>query len=373
MASEGLIVTDPKQVWLLEVASVPVHNWKRDSGAPGAIWVAKRIPDDHVIVLTNTHLIRDVDLSDPEWYLGSANYKQAAIDIGWYDPASGAPFSFHDAYADYPSDGQMSRMWHFYKTFAPSWRTPSGRDLEMGPTDFYDPYHTRRFPTSYLPLSAKPDEKVSIQDVMTFQRSVFEGTVYDMTADQDWLVPDGGGGFKKSPLTTPFPSQDWRALLDIPHNRQVARSTGGYGFAGQVRDWLPNWIGGKYWFYVCNQYVSTFTPVYAGVSEISPLYSTYNRDAYQSNSAYWAVRSVFNVMHLKFNTFTDELRAWRDPLEQRFFSEEAEIEARALELYRENPALAQEYLTEYSIAVMEEIVNKYHEFFWHIVETGYSH
>jgi hypothetical protein len=26
----------------------------------------------------------------------------------------------------------------------------------------------------------------------------------------------------KSPLTTPFPTEDWRALLDIPHNRQVA-------------------------------------------------------------------------------------------------------------------------------------------------------
>lgn len=373
MASEGLLITDPTQVWLLEVASVPVHGWRRDSGNPGAVWVAQRIPDDHIIVLTNTHLIRDVDLSNPEWFLGSSNYKQAAIDMGWYDPNSGEPFSFHDAYADYPSDGQMSRMWHFYSRFAPSWRNANGRDLEMGPTDPYDPYHTRRFPTSYLPLSAKPDTLVSIQDVMTFERSVFEGTVYDNTADQDWLVPDGGGGFVKSPLTTPFPSQDWRALLDIPHNRQVARSTGGYGFVGQVRSWLPGWIGGKYWFYVCNQYVSTFTPVYAGVSNISPLYSTYNQDAYQPNSAYWAVRSVFNVMHLRFRHFTEELRAWRDPLEQRFFSEEAAIEARALELYQEDPLLAQEYLTGYSISAMEEIVDRYHEFFWHVVETGYSH
>jgi dipeptidase len=373
MASEGLMITDPTQVWLLEVASVPVHNWKRDSGTPGAVWVAQRIPDDHVIVLTNTHLIRDIDLSDPEWFLGSANYKQAAIDMGWYDPTSGEPFNFHDAYADYPSDGQMSRMWHFYSTFAPSWKNANARGLDMGPTDPYDPYHTRRFPTSYLPLSAKPDTLVSVRDIMTFQRSVFEGTVYDNTADQDWLVPDGSGGFKKSPLTTPFPSADWRSLLDIPHNRQVARSTGGYGFVGQVRDWLPDWIGGKYWFYVCNQYVSTYTPVYTGVSEISPLYSTYNRDAYQPNSAYWAVRSVFNVMHLRFKHFTDELRAWRDPLEQRFLTEEADIEATALELYREDPARAQEFLTEYSKGAMKEIVDKYHEFFWHIVETGYSH
>jgi dipeptidase len=242
----------------------------------------------------------------------------------------------------------------------------------MERSDFYDPYHTRRFPTAYLPLSAKPDNKVSVRDVMTFQRSVFEGTVYDMTADHDWYVPDGKGGFVKSPLTTPFPSKDWRELLDIPYNRQVARSTGGYGYVGQVRDWLPGWIGGKYWFYLCNQYVSTFTPIYAGVSEISPLYSTYNKEAYQPESAWWAVRSVFNVMHLKFKALTDELRAWRDPLEERFLNEEKTIEAKALELYREDPVKAQKYLTEYSNRAIEEIVDAYHEFFWHCVATGYS-
>jgi len=371
-ASEGLLICDPQQIWLLEVVSLPMRDWKRGSGIPGAVWVAQRIPDDHVIVLANTHVMRDIDLSRPDWYMGSANYKQAAIDMGWYNPAGGEPFRFHEAYGSYPSDGQMSRLWLFYKTFVPSYKNANGRDLDMGPTDLYDPYNTRRFPTNYLPLSAKPDKPLSVQDVMTFQRSVFEGTTYDMTGDTDWLVPDGKGGFVKSPLTTPFPSKDWRDLLDIPHNRQVARSTGGYGFVGQVRSWLPSWIGGKYWFYVCNQYVSTFTPVYAGVSEISPLYSTYNSEAYQPDSAWWAVRSVFNVMHLRFKAFAEELRAWRDPLEQRFFREEKDIEAKALDLFKKDPAQAQRFLTAYTRKAMEEIVDRYHKFFWSCVAKGYS-
>jgi dipeptidase len=371
-ASEGLLICDPEQIWLLEVVSLPLKNWKRGSGVPGAVWVAQRIPDDHIVVLANTHIMRDIDLSKPDWYMGSANYKQAAIDMGWFDPAGGEPFRFHEAYGSYPSDGQMSRLWLFYKTFVPSYKNANGRNLDMGPSDFYDPYHTSRFPVNYLPLSAKPDKPLSIRDVMTFQRSVFEGTPYDMTADHDWIVPDGKGGFVKSPLTTPFPSKDWRDLLDIPHNRQVAKSTGGYGFVGQVRSWLPGWIGGKYWFYVCNQYVSTFTPVYAGVREISPLYSTYNSEAYQPDSAWWAVRAVFNVMHLKFKTFTQELKAWRDPLEQRFFNEEKDIEAKALDLYKKSPAEAQRFLTEYSKAAMKEIVDRYHAFFWQCVAKGYS-
>jgi dipeptidase len=371
-ASEGLLICDPQEVWRLEVCSVPLPDWKRKSGTPGAIWAAQRIPDDHITVMPNTHQIADIDLSNPDWYMGSPNYKQAAIDMGWYDPSSGEPFRFYEAYGSYPSDGQMSRIWLFYNTFCPSWKTSSGRGLDMGRYDFYDPYHTKRFPTSYLPLSAKPDRPVSVRDVMKFQRSVFEGTVYDMTADYDWYVPDGKGSFVKSPLTTPFPTADWRALLDIPYNRQVARSTNGYGFVGQSRSWLPDWIGAKYWFYVCNQYVSTFAPVYAGVSSVSPLYSKYNGEAYQSDSAWWAVRSVFNVMHLRFRDFTEELRSWRDPLEQRFFDEQEEIESKALKFYEQDPLKAQEYLTDYSMSAMKEIVDRYHEFFWHVVATGYK-
>ena len=346
-ASEGLLICDPQQVWLLEVCSIPVSDWKRGSGVPGAIWAAQRIPDDHIIILANTHVIRDIDLSKPDLYMGSANYKQAAIDMGLYDPAGGEPFRFYEAYGSYPVDGDLSRLWLFYSTFVPSYRNSSGRDLDMKRSDFYDPYHTRRFPMSYLPLSAKPDKPLSVQD--------------------------GKGGFVKSPLTTPFPSKDWRDLLDIPNNRQVAKSTNGYGFVGQVRSWLPDWIGGKYWFYVSNQYVSTFAPVYAGASKISLLYSTYNGEAYQPDSAWWAVRAVFNVMHLKFRAFMEELKAWRDPLEQRFLSEEKDIEAKALELYKRNPAKAQEYLTGYTMSAMKEIVDQYHNFFWHLVATGYSH
>ncbi len=108
------------------------------------------------------------------------------------------------------------------------------------------------------------------------------------------------------------------------------------------------------------------------MSEISPLYSTYNSEAYQPDSAWWAVRAVFNVMHLKFKAFTEELRAWRDPLERRFFSEEKDIEAKALDLYKKSPAEAQRFLTEYSPEAMKEIVDRYHKFFWQCVAKGYS-
>ena len=59
----------------------------------------------------------------------------------------------------------------------------------------------------------KPEKKISLQDVMAFQRSTFEGTIYDLTSGPEWLVPDGKGGFIKSPLATPFPGTEMKKML----------------------------------------------------------------------------------------------------------------------------------------------------------------
>ena len=39
-------------------------------------------------------------------------------------------------------------------------------------------------------------------------------------------------------------------------------------------------VGGVYWFYVDNPYVSTYVPIYAGVEEVSELYKTYDYERY---------------------------------------------------------------------------------------------
>jgi dipeptidase len=85
---------------------------------------------------------------------------------------------------------------------------------------------------AFYPFSVKPENKLSVQDVITFQRSVYDGTIYDTTADPAWLVPDGKGGYDKSPLTTPFPDTDLMKLLRIPYHRPIARH--GYGMVAQL-------------------------------------------------------------------------------------------------------------------------------------------
>jgi len=354
--AEALAVADPNEAWVLEVFAVG-QDWDPASGEPGAIWAAQRVPDDHVTVIPNWSVIKEIDVSDPDNFAASSNYMQVAIDRGWYDPEGGRPFVWQDAYAP-PVTGEwaINRLWLFYSTVAPSLKEWPDRKLEKS-FDGYDAYHHPIEPLSFYPFSVKPEKKLSVQDVIAFQRSVFEGTIYDMTADTDWLVPDEEGKLVKSPLTTPFPTSHLRQLLDITWHRNVSK--GGYGMVAQLRSWLPDSIGGVYWLYLDNQYVSTYVPIHAGVQEITPSYQTYNPEEFSEESARWLIDFVDNLLYLRFQDAMEDVRAVRDPLEASFFADQEEVEKKALELYQESPEAAETFLTEQALSRMEKVVELY--------------
>lgn len=353
--SEALCIADPQEAWVLEVFSVG-PDWEPDSGELGALWAAQRVPDDHIAIVPNWSIIKEIDLSKPDEFMASNNYQQVAIEHGWYDPGSGKPFIWQEVYSLTPREWAMSRFWLFFATFAPSHKQWPNKWLDKLYKN-YDPYHQFLESVSMYPFSVKPDKKLSVQDVIAFQRSTFEGTIYDMTEDTDWLVPGEEGKLVKSPLTTPFPTPDMRNLLDITFRRNVSK--GGYGMVAQLRGWLPDPIGGVYWFYVDNQYVSTYVPIYAGVQHIHPAYQTYDPDAYSPESIRWAVDFVDNLLYLKWQEAMEDVREIRDPLEKSFFEEREEIDKEAARLFQEDPQKARVLLTSYSNERMDKILKMY--------------
>jgi len=364
--AEALCIADPDELWVLEIFSVG-PRWDPDSRGLGAIWAARRVPDDHITVIPNYVRIWEIDLDNPD-FMASANYMQVAIDHGWYDPASGKPFIWQEAYAPPIREGSLSRLSLIYSTVAPSFKGWPRRNL-YGPTNPSTMYFQRYEGAAFYPFSVKVEKKLSVQDIITFQRSVFKDTIYDMTADSAWLVPGPHGSYVKSPLTTPFPSSDMKKLLRIQSHRTIASH--GYGMVAQLRDWLPDPIGGVYWFYVDNPYVSTYVPIYAGVQEISPLYKTYDISKFSHESARWAVDFVDNLLHLKWQEAIKDLWAVRDPLEKEFFTKQPEIEERALELYRKDARKAKEFLSDLTKSRMEQIVNMYRKLHYLLI-TKYS-
>jgi len=359
--SEGILIADPNELWMFEVVCVG-PDWDPESGEIGAAWVAQRVPDDHVIVVPNHSVIKEVDLDSPD-FMASENYMQLAIDHGWYDPASGQPFSWQEAYSQMTNEWALSRRWLFAHEFAPNVKIGPGfslpdKTLTSNHMKPYDAYHQPDEPVSWYPFSYKPERKLSVMDVIKFQRSTGEGTIYDMTADLDWLVPDGKGGMKKSPLCTPFLSPYMRELLDITYHRNTAGQHH-YGFVSQSRSWLPDPIGGVYWFFLENFAHAIHVPIYCGNLDIHESYRIIDEKKYDENSATWVYDFVDNLLQLRYQEAIIDLKNVRDPLLADFFAKQGEIEEKALELYKKDPVEARQFLTDYTNSRIEESLEAY--------------
>ncbi|MBN2185375.1 MAG: C69 family dipeptidase [Candidatus Krumholzibacteriota bacterium] len=355
--SETIAIADPAEAWVLELYSIG-PGWTRDSGKPGALWAARRVPDDHVAMIPNWSILREIDLSRPGEFMASSNYMQVAIENGWYDPADGKAFIWQDIYAPLPREWATSRSWLFYSTFCPSLKEWPDRTVDK-PREKNDSYHQYVEPLSLYPFSARPDTLISVRDIMAFQRSTFEGTIYDMTGDFDWMVPDDDGNLVKSPLATPFPTPDMRDLLDIDFRRNVSK--GGYGMIAQLRSWLPDPVGGIYWFFVDNQHVGAYLPIYTGVKEIHDSYQIWDPEKYDERSVRWAIDFVDNLLYLKWQEAIKDVRAVRDPVEAEFFEQQAEIDKKAAKLFKEESKKAEKYLTGITLERMEKIHWIYYE------------
>jgi dipeptidase len=354
--SEALCIADPCELWIMEICSVG-SNWNPESGKPGAIWAARRVPDDHVAVIANYFRLREINIKNPD-FLASANYMQEAVDRGWYDPMEGRPFIWQEVYAPLIREGNLSRMWLIYSTIAPSLKAWPRRSLHdpAGPGTLYAQPHEG---AEFYPFSVKPEKKLSVQDVIAFQRSVFEDTIYDMTWDPAWMVAGAGDKSEKSPMATPFLPAEMEKVLRIRHHRTIA--TQGYGMVAQLRSWLPDPVGGIYWFYVDNPYVSAYVPVYAGVTDIAKPYKTYDFHEFSEDSARWAVDFVEKLMLLRWQAAVRDLREVRDPLENGFFSEQAEVDRKAAGFLEKDAAKGKKFLTDLTVSRMEKVVQLFRD------------
>jgi len=352
--SETLSIGDPNEAWILEIFSVG-GDWDPKSGKPGCVWAAQRVPDDHALIIPNWSIIKEIHLDRPDEFMASSNYKSFAIEKGYYDPESGRPFIWQEAYAPTLREWATSRFWLFYSTIAPNYRNWPDRKL-TSPYDGMNPYIQYVEDIDIYPFSLKPEKKISVQDVMAFQRSTMPGTIYDQTSDPDWYVPQDSM-MVKSPLTTPFPTKAMRQLLDINHRRNVSR--GGYGMVAQLRSWLPDAVGGIYWFYTDNQYVSAYVPIYAGTQEIAECYKIYNPDKYDEKSMRWAFDFVDNLCYLRWQDAIKDVREARDPVEARFFEEIEMVDNKYLKLEKKSTNKANKYLTELTQSRMLEIYQLY--------------
>lgn len=346
---ECLTITDPDEAWIFHVFSTG-FGWTPESGRPGSVWAAQRVPDDEVVVVPNIARIRFIDPKDTKNFIVSDNYMQHAIDNGLYDPDGGQPFDFQAAYspATGNDDWALSSLWIRNRLYT--------IHKALAPSREWDPYA----PVNAYPFSIKPEKKLSVRDIMGFIRGYHKGSPFDMTMDPAWIVEGKDGAAELSPLTTPFPTRLQRNLLKIPYSRSIATNACAYSWVSQMRKDLPEPVGGVMWFGYDNPAHTLYVPVYTGTRDTKESWkSHFDRNKLSLDCAQWAFMLQDDVVNWRYQEAIKDLEAVRNPIEDDFFKKQAEVEKRAADLYKESPEKASEFLTKYTIECMDRAEKAY--------------
>lgn len=337
---ECITISDPNEVWVFEVFGVGPF-WTKDSGKPGAVWAAQRVPDDHIAVVPNTSRIAEINIEDADHFMVCDNYIDTAIELELYDPDGDASFVWRDVYGTLISG---ARMWKIYDTLQPS------GNWEYKDLDKY-------------PFSIKPDEKVSVEQVITLFREVYEGddAPINMSDNEAWYYTDRDGNAVKSTLANPQPSSDVRNLLGIQGQRTIAVTGCSYYWVSQARSWLPNDIGGVVWIGLDNPHKGVFIPMRVGTERVPESWTVVDRDRYDRSCSYWAFDTVDRVSSQNYGRLMPMVAEVRDSLQNDMFAFRDAIDKVALELWEQDPQLARDFVTDYTYNMMLRSEQEYYD------------
>ncbi len=320
---EMLAVADPNEVWVFEIMPAgPL--WTPQSGKPGAVWCAERVPDDEVSVCPNESRIGEIDLAKPDFFMASPNVVSFAVEQGLYDPKGGRPFSWKRAYSPVDqsaasSKGRYSRMWRFFDLVAPS--------RKLGPET----------PNMDFPFSVKPDRKLSIADVMALTRDKSRDTVFDPVK-----------GIRGGPFQNPNYYRGTR-LISVANVE--------YTTVTQSRRGLPDAVGGIVWVALGAQDTSCYVPFYAGATAIPDAFGIGDHWTLDRRAARWAFDYVDFHVQAAYNAALEDVKAARKAWEDEAVARTPDIDRQANELYAKNPGRATKFLTDYVLTNARNVVD----------------
>lgn len=333
---ECLTIADPEEVWHLEIVG-------QGKGEVGAVWVAQRVPDNHISVNANASTIKEIDLKNSDYFMASKNIYTVAEKNNWWNKSEIFRFNYVYAPKSRLSMAARRREWRVFDLVAPSLK------LDSNGQDF--------------PFSIKPDSLVALGKMAEIFKDYYEHTPFDMT--KNLTVINDSGRVEKSPLANPFMPYDANKLHKINGGwnwlgeRTIARWYTMYGTIIQCRNWLPDAIGGVEWLALDNVASSIYIPVYAGTNDLPVSYKTPGRpNGFTRESAWWAFNRLGTLAAQRWGDMRHDVDVVWNPMQKELFENQRTIEKNAFILYKKSPEECNQYLTDYTIKWGDRVVNK---------------
>lgn len=320
---ESFAVCDKEEAWFMELIG-------KGPGRKGAVWVARRLPDDCITAYANASRIRQFPqakkLNKKLGYSiveGECMYSNDVIsfarEMGYYNGAD-KDFSFREAYG--PLDfGAIryceARVWSFFRHHY---------DKEV--MDSYLPFLNGDLTEhDALPLWIKPGAPVSYRDIQEDMRDHYEGTALDMTADVSagpWASP-----YRNQPVN--FQAPDGTKMF---RERPIGCQQSGMTMVCRMRSWLPDAVGGVCYFNLDDATMVAYVPVYCGINRIPEPFRRENNNIreFSTESAFWMCNFVANMVYPRWSALYPDLREAQVELEDFFEADDAEVVSRAASL-----------------------------------------
>lgn len=243
--SNGIAFNDENEVWWLETIG-------------GHHWIAKKIPEDRVIINPNQFGMDSFDLEDAfgarESHLCSADLREF-ISENHLDLNQDGKFNPRDIFGSHRDMDHIyntPRAWFMGRCLAPHTYRWDGENADFTPE------------SDDIPWSYVPERKVAAEDIQYLLSSHYQGTPYDPYAGH----AEKGGIY-----------------------RPIGINRTGVTTICQIRSDVPDAIKGIEWVCFGSTTFSAWLPVYTNVPQMPDYLSNVTLDA-ETDNLYWVSRFV---------------------------------------------------------------------------------
>lgn len=342
---ETFTICDPNEAWIMEMMGCGGDKKQK------VVWVAVRVPDNAICGHANQSRIGVFSQYQTE-VLHSKNVVSFARQKGWYK-GTDKDFSWKNTYAFPDFSGRRwceARVWSFFNHHKDmsrwlSWAIGKDKNAED------------------MPLWIVPNKKLSVQDLESDMRDHYEGTELSVADGKDmgggiWQMP-----YRPTPLTFKVNGKSYF------NERPTSTQQTGFSYVSQMRSWLPREIGGVLWFGNDDGNMIAYTPIYCGNTVQPECYNTPGTDAvtFSMKNAYWVCNWVSNMVYPRYSMMFPSLKTVRDSLEASYFANQAAVEAKAKELYKDNKDAAIKYLNDYSNQKAQQMLARWRQLAFYLI------